>query len=236
MNKKILTLLLSILTLGVLAASLSYILRPQNPGSISVDGMGQVTVVPDRATINIGVHTEADDISEGLNQNTAQANAITAALTKMGIEKKDIQTSNFNVWPNDRYDPITGQVTGRYFAIDNTVNVTVRDLAILGEALNAVVKAGANSIYGITFDVNDRSTAIAEARDLAIKDAQTKAKKIADSSGVSLGKLINVSVYEGYMPTPYGTFDGMSVEAATVPIAAGTLNITMQASLTFAIK
>lgn len=236
MNKNILYLLLGLLTIGVLASSVTYVLRPQDSRTIMVDGTGQVTVVPNIATINIGVHTEAEDITEGLNKNTAQANAITDALTKMGIDKKDIQTSNFNVWPNDRYDPITGQVTGRYFSIDNTVNVTVRDLSILGEALNAVVGAGANSIYGITFDISDRSAAIAEARDLAIKDAQAKAKAIADSSGVSLGKIINVSVFEGYAPVQYRDIGGSMTAESVVPIAAGTLTVTMQATLSFAIK
>ena len=235
MNKTISIILLGLLTIGVLAASVVYIMRPQNARSIIVDGSGQVTIVPDIATINIGVHTEAEDVSEGLTKNTAQANAITSALTEMGIDKKDIQTSNFNVWPSDRYDPMTGQVTGRYFAIDNTVNVTVRDLSMLGDALTAVVNAGANSIYGITFDISDRSAAVAEARDLAIKDAQAKAKAIADSAGVNLGKIINVSVIEGSMPIRFGDFGGMAAEAA-VPIAAGTLTITMQANLTFAIK
>jgi uncharacterized protein len=119
----------------------------------------------------------------------------------------------------------------------NTVNVTVRDLSSLGEVLNAVVEAGANSIYGITFSVEDRSAAVAEARDLAIADAKAKAEAIAASAGVQLGEIISISVYESGMPIPY--YDGMGGawrSEAEVPIAAGTLTITMECNLTYAIQ
>jgi len=40
--------------------------------------------------------------------------------------------------------------------LDNTVYVTLRDISKLGELLDAVVKAGSNSINSIQFDVADR--------------------------------------------------------------------------------
>lgn len=210
---------------------------PESTRSMSVNGIGRVTIVPDIATINIGVRTEAEVVTEALEGNTAQANAIARVLQGMGIEEKDIQTSNFNIYPSDRYDPMTGRVEGRYFVVENTVNVTVRDLSSLGMVLNAVVEAGANSIYGISFNVEDRSAAVAEARQLAIEDAKSKAEAIADAAGVQLGDIINISVYESGMPGPYYDVRGGAFAAeAEVPIAAGSLVITMECNLSYAIK
>lgn len=239
MIKKFSLILFSLVVFGLLAACspAASPVSPESVRSLSVNGVGRVTVVPDMATINVGVRTEADSVTDALDGNTAQANAIARVLQNLGIEEKDIQTSNFNIYPNDRWNPMTGEVEGRYFVVENTVNVTVRELSSLGEVLNAVVEAGANSIYGISFSVEDRSAAVAEARDLAIADAQAKAEAVAASAGVQLGEIISISVYEGSMPFPY--YDGMGggfVAEAAVPIAAGTLTITMESNLSYAIQ
>ncbi len=238
MNKKYSLIFVSLLVMGLLAACVPTTLpaSPENVRSMSVSGTGRVTVVPDIASINLGVHTEAENVKDALDDNTAQANAISEKLKEMGIEEKDIQTSNFNVYPSDRYDPMTGQIQGRYFVVENTVNVIVRDLSSLGEVLSAVVEAGANNIYGISFDVEDRDAAVAEARQLAIQDAKAKAEAIAKDAGVTLGELTNINIYSGSMPiTYYDAKGGAAVEAA-VPIAAGTLSIIMECNLTYEIQ
>lgn len=239
MIKKFSLLFVSLVVLGLLAACspAAAPASPESARSVSVNGIGRVTIVPDMATINVGVRTEAESVTNALDANTAQANAISRVLQSLGIEEKDIQTSNFNVFPNDRWNPMTGEVEGRYFSVENTLNVTVRDLASLGEVLNAAVEAGANSIYGITFSVEDRTAAVSEARDLAIADAKAKAEAIASSAGVQLGEIIYISVYEGAGFYPY--FDGIGGGAAmeaSVPIAAGSLTITMECSMVFEIQ
>jgi len=238
MNKKFNLIIVSLMVLGLLAACspTAAPASPENIRSMSVSGTGRVTLVPDIATINIGVRTEEDSVTDALEGNTAQANAISRVLQDLGVAEKDIRTSNFNVYPADRYDPMTGQVEGRYFVVENTVNVTVRDLSSLGEVLSAVVEAGANNIYGINFDVEDRDAAIAEARQLAIEDAQAKAKAIAEAAGVELGELMNINVYGGITPISYYDAKGGAYSEAAVPVSAGTLTISMECSLTYALK
>jgi len=238
MIKKLSLILFSLVAFGLLAACSPSAVTPENVRSMSVNGIGRVTIVPDIATINIGVRSESEVVTDALDGNTAQANAIARVLKQLGIEDKDIQTSNFNIYPSERYDPMTGQVEGRFFVVENTVNVTVRDLSSLGQVLNAVVEAGANSIYGISFNVDDRSAAVAEARELAIQEAKAKAEVIAEAAGVQLGEIININVYEGSMPVSYYDAKGgaFMAEAAAVPIAAGTLTIIMECNLTYAIK
>ncbi|MFW5714115.1 MAG: SIMPL domain-containing protein [Brevefilum sp.] len=238
MNKKFSLLFIGAVVLGLLAACTPSAAPSgtENIRSMNVSGTGRVTIVPDLATINIGVRTEADEVAEALEGNTAQANAIADVLQEMGVAEEDIQTSNFNVYPSERYDPMTGQVEGRYFVVENTVNVKVRDLSQLGGVLSAVVEAGANNIYGINFSVEDREAATAEARQLAIEDAQAKAQAIADEAGVELGDVINISVSSSNAPLTYFDAKGGAYAEAAVPIAAGTLAITMQADLTYEIQ
>ena len=238
MNKKQYLIIISLIVFSLLAACTPQAAPAgsETIRSVSVSGTGRVKVVPDIATINIGVRTEADLVTEALDGNTAQANAIANVLESLGIAEEDIQTSNFNVYPSDRYDPMTGEVLGQYFVVENTVNVNVRDLSKLGEVLSTAVEAGANNIYGISFDVEDRDAAVAEARQLAIADAQAKAEAIAADAGVELGDLLNISVSTGSAPITYYDAKGGAYAESEVPISAGTLSIVMTCNLSYEIR
>ena len=238
MQKKLTLILVGLMIVGLLAACTTpatTVGKNIYTRSMSVSGTGEVSLVPDIASINIGVHTEADQVADALSNNTAQANAIANVLQGLGVEEKDVQTSNFNVYPSSNYDPMTGQVTGTYFVVDNTVTVIVRDLSKLGDVLTAVVEAGANNIYGITFDVENRDAAVIQARELAIQNAKDKAQEIADAAGVELGDLQSINVYGGTNYVTYYDAKGGAYADSSVPVSAGTLTITMECSLSYEI-
>lgn len=239
MNRKLLVLITSILMAGLLASCSSNPVQvmPATPQrTLNASGTGEIYIVPDIAYINVGIHTEADDVTTALNNNNTQAQAISDALTSMGVDAKDIQTTSFNVSPMTTYAP-DGTVSKKYFAVDNSVYVTVRDLSSLGKLLDTVVKSGANTINGISFDVKDKATVNAQARDLAIQNAIAEAQAIAKAAGVTLGALqsINVStstpIAQSYAPKAYAVGGGGSV-----PVSAGQLTVSVDANLVYEIK
>jgi uncharacterized protein YggE len=196
----------------------------------------EVYVAPDIAYINIGVHTEADTVSAALSENSTQQLSIADALRSLAVDAKDIQTTSFNVYPMTRYDN-TGQITGTYYSVDNTVFVTVRDLSSLGKLLDAVVKSGANTINGISFDIKEKEAALAQARDMAIEKAKAEAEAIAKTAGVKLGTLqsISISTNGGVSPVYEGK-GGAAMNSASVPVSAGQLLISVNAYMTYEIK
>jgi hypothetical protein len=203
--------------------------------TITVTGTGEVVLVPDMAYINVGIHTEAGDVTSAVNSNNRQAKDITEAIIAMGVEEKDIQTSNFNVYSMNRYDDM-GNIAGTNYAVDNTLYIIVRDLPRLSEILDAALVAGANQIYGISFDIANRADAMAQARDLAIKDAEEKALSIANTAGVQLGQVLNISVKNNsYVQTlaGYGMGGGMMDQAASVPVSAGQIVVTANADVVY---
>ncbi len=120
--------------------------------------------------------------------------------------------------------------------MDNTLYIIVRDLTKLSELLDAALGAGANQIYGITFDIADRSGAIARARDLAIQDAEAKAMAVADTAGVALGKLQTINVVNTSYVQPLagsGRGGGAAAETPSVPISAGQIIVTADADLVY---
>lgn len=204
--------------------------------TLSSSGTGEVYLVPDVAYVYVGVRAEADEVSTALSDNNVQANAVAQAVKDMGVEAKDIQTTSFNVYPMQDYAP-DGTISRKYYVVENTVYITVRDLNKLGNLLDSVVTSGANTINGITFDVQDKEAAIAQARDLAIQNAIAEAEAIAQTSGVKLGELQYVSVYTNNNPTTvYDAKGGTMASSSSVPVSAGQMVITANASMTYEIK
>ena len=205
------------------------------PSTINVTGNGQVSIVPDVAYINIGVHSEAPEVTTALDQNNQQAQAIAATLQQMGVADEDIQTTAFNVYPMQEYSPM-GEVTGTKYSVDNTVYVAVRDLSNLGQLLDGVVQAGANTINSITFDATDKDAAYTQARQLAVENARKQAEELAAAAGVEVGEVTAISAYSSGPVTAYDAkvYNGQGGNG--VPTAAGEIVINVDASITFAIR
>jgi len=239
MKKSLLVIVASIMAVMSLAACAGSGQPAGMPNlrTLSASGSGEVYLVPDVAYINVGIRVDADEVSDALSKNNAQANSISEVLQQLGVDKKDVQTSNFNVYPMMDYG-IDGQVSRRYYVVENTVYITVRDLTSLGKLLDAVVRSGANTINGISFDVLDKTTAEAKARDMAIANAKAEAEAIAASAGVKLGNLQSVNVYTGGIAVPMYDAKGIGGAAmdSVVPISAGQLKINVEASVIYEIK
>jgi hypothetical protein len=212
-------------------------LPPQR--TLSVTGSGTVTLTPDIAYINIGVHNEMPTAAEAVTANNTQTQQVIDALKKSGVEAKDIRTTNFSIYPNIQYDPQTNQKIGTTYVVDNTVYVTVRHIDKLGDLLDATVQAGANSINSIQFDVEDKTAAIKQAREEAVKDAKLQAQDLASSSGVALGDLQTVSFFDN-VPQPlmnaFGKGGGGGVAEASVPINAGQMTLSVTVNMTYTIR
>jgi len=201
--------------------------------NMMVGGTGQVTLNPDVAYVYIGVQSQSEDVASSLSENNENAQAISAALSELGIAAEDIQTSSFNIYPQQQYGP-EGQITSTLYVVNNTVYVTVRDLQLLGQLLDVVVRNGANSINGITFDVLDKSSAVSEARRLAIESARSQAEEMAAVAGVTLGELQHMSVYASQPVVPiYEARGGVAADASQIPLSAGQIVIRIEVSATY---
>jgi uncharacterized protein YggE len=232
--------LISILTLALILAACGPAGPGNYPANLYVNGIGTVYLTPDIAYINIGVHTENADAAQAVSANNAKAQAVMAALRGKGVEEKDIQTSNFSIWASQQYNPTTGLMAGTVYMVDNTVSVTVRDLATLPDLLDTAIKAGANNINSIQFDVADKTEALKKARQLAVDNAKALAMELAETSGVKLGNIYNIS-YSESVPTPYYSSMGMGGggEAKAMPeapINPGQMQLTVNVSISYFIK
>lgn len=205
--------------------------------TLNVTGTGKAYLTPDIAYINIGVHTEGKDAAEAVGSNNSQSLKVADALKKFNIDPKDIQTTNFSIFPQQQVDQ-NGKVTGVNYMVDNTVFVTLRDISKLGDVIGAAVNAGANSINSIQYDASDRSSALSEARKAAVNDALAQAKELASASGVTLGDIQTINGYTG-QPVPVFEakgYGGGAAAPATVPVSPGQMVLTLDVNVVFEIK
>jgi hypothetical protein len=137
--------------------------------TITVVGHGSVRIEPDVAQVSIGLETLGESVSDAVEANGAKMTAILDALEAAGIAPEDIQTTNYSVQLDYRPEPMprTGD-TGTeeqpaQYRVSNMVNVTIRDLEKVSETLDAVIEAGANNIWGVSFSLEDSAAAQADA-------------------------------------------------------------------------
>jgi hypothetical protein len=189
--------------------------------TITVVGQGSTFIEPDIARISVGIETAAAMVADAVAENEAQMASILDALEAAGIAEKDIQTTNYSI-SLDRYpEPRLGsseEEAAPVYRVSNMVNVTIRDLERVGEVLDAVIEAGANNIWGVSFTLDDPSIAQADARTDAMADAQERAAALAELAGVELGPVMAVSEVVGG--------SGIAVPVAVERAAAGGSSIS----------
>lgn len=241
MNKKLIILS----AIALMAIGLSACASAAAPGggesgvrSISVNGTGMITLSPDMAIVSIGVQTQGEDAQSAVDENNALVAQINAAMTELGIAEVDLKTTNFSVYPNTRYDD-EGGIGDISYMVNNSVEVTVRDLEIIGDVLADAVGAGANNIHGIQFDVADREAAYAEAMELAIVNARGRAEVLAGAGEVEIKDVHTISTFIGgggiFGGSRNMSFD-MVESAASIPVSPGEMEIVVDVTVVYEIN
>jgi uncharacterized protein YggE len=239
MRTKLLIPTILLITAAVLSAcSGTFQFGQTQPRTINVNGNAQVILAPDIAYISIGVHSEAQSAKDAVANNNTQTQAVIDAIKGQGVDAKDIQTTNFSVYQQTKTGP-NGENQGIIFITDNTVYVTMRDLTKIGAILDASIAAGANSIYGITFDVQNKDSALATGRDQAMADAKAQGEELAKAAGATLGDVQSISYYSN-SPSPI-YYDNKVAAAGvggggSVPISTGQLTLMVSVSVVYGIK
>ena len=216
-----------------------------NQTGITVIGEGKVTAAPDMATINVGVATTGDTAKAAMDANAVKMTEVKNKLLALGVAEKDIRTSGLSVTPvynnGNRVMPgVPGQVeqppaiTG--YQANNNVVVVVNDLKQAATILDGVVSVGANSVSGLQFGLKDDSTLRQQALAEAVKQAQQKAKAMADAMGVKIGGIISAQEGSSVVPVKMSVPAAAMASDVATPISPGELTVTAQVQVTYSFQ
>lgn len=229
-------LLLAAAVMPSLGSHTALAVDPTSPveHTISVSGTGRVVLSPDVADLSLGVSLTRPTAAAAREAAAGAMTKVVDAIKKGGVADKDIQTSSLSLQPvYDYSNNGQGKLTG--FQLTNIVSVTVHNLDSVGDLVDAAVAAGATSVNGVSFRVEDPTAAEAQARTAAVKDARTKADALASAAGVTIVGVSSISESSAGLPYPQPYAVAAPAKDASTPIQPGTSEVDVTVSITYRI-
>lgn len=206
--------------------------QTQKMTTFDVSGEGKVVVVPDEATLQLGVTDQGRNLKTVQQSINMKMEQVGKSLKGMGIDEADIKTTGYNVYSDY-------QEEGLYRA-QASLSVKIRDLDKVSEALDLVGTLGLDNVSGPVFGLSDQimEKTTREAREMAIEKAKNKASELADLSGMKLGRIVNISEGgNGGYPVPMYSRDmavSSTMEAKVeTPVEAGSSEVVVNVTLSY---
>lgn len=207
--------------------------------TVTVSGTGRAIVTPDRFTFSVGVQTVGATVDDAVAENNRRVASVIAALKKAGAQDKDIQTSQFSIYPQQDYQQgKLPRILG--YQVSNNISVRSDKVGDAGRLLGIAVAAGVNHASGLNFEVSDPARGRDQGLRSAFDDARAKASLLAQAAGRTLGRAISISegVRDGEPPPrPMARTMAMEAQVASdVPVESGTQEVTYTVTATFELR
>lgn len=222
-------LLAATLSLAALAPALAET-RP----TLTVTGTGSVATTPDLATVSLGLTTTGATATEAMSANSDALTAVIAQMKAAGVEDRDIQSSSLSLNPNWVMNASSTASEVQGYVATNIVTVRIRDLAQTGAVLDAAIADGANTLNWLTLGLQNPRPHEDAARRAAVADAVAIATLLSEAAGTKLGPILSIQEGGGPEPMPGAMFRTMA-DAASMPVEAGSVDVTASVTMVFAI-
>ena len=202
---------------------------------ITVTGEGMVTGTPNQLVLSMGVQVNGSSVSAALGQANQAVRRVTGALRARGVAAKDLQTADFNIYPNYQGN---SQVPVSY-GVNETLTATLNQLSRAGSQIQAAIAAGGNAVTvdNVSLNLTDTSQLLATARANAVKDAKAKATQFAAALGERLGPVISITPTQQSVPEPlFAAVNDQSATkaAASVPVSPGRQQVSVSITVVYA--
>jgi uncharacterized protein YggE len=199
---------------------------------IVVSGSGSITLPPDVASVSGSIQTNSANAADAVGRNNAIYERVVAALTKLGIARADVSLAGYNVSYNPKPPKPETDVTYGYSVARDFV-VKVRDIAKAGGVVDACTGAGATSIGGVNFGLNDERSAQARATVKAVDDARAKAEALAAAAHLHVSGIKSINLGGGPIyPTAKMALSAAMGQAPT-QFDTSSVSVTVNVEMTF---
>ena len=191
--------------------------------TISVTGNAVILVPADTATVRLGVTESSQNVLDAQQAMNAKIETLRAALIENGIDAADINTDRLNIYTNYSYDSGVESISG--YTASSTLSVVTKDMDMAGTIIDVAFAAGANTLNGINFSVEDTESIMNDAYINAMKDARAKAELLAGAEGLTLSSVKSIAQGNSY------SYDSMSNTVTYEAAAKGSASTFVQAAL-----
>ncbi len=205
---------------------------------ITLEADAHVTATPDIAMTTIGMIATGETVSMAQEANTVVMNQLTEQLLEFGIDEADIQTANYNIYPQYNYTSEEGRILDGY-EVSQSVTVKIRNIENAKNVIALAGEVGANSVSGLQFTIDERDVYRNEARNEALEKVYEKAGALSRALGVNIVGVASYNEYEGGAGPVYSSYKELDYGyggASTPDIQAGSTDVNMHVSVTFEIR
>lgn len=198
--------------------------------TVTASGQATVSAQPDQAKIDVNVVTQGATAQEASASNATQVTAVTAALSKLLGAAGDIKTVNYFVGPVYK-NSTTGPPVIAGFSASSTVQVTIRNLTFAGAVIDTATQAGATSVGGLRFELQNSEPLKLQALRMATVQAKTHADAIASGLGRTTGAVL--TVLEGGGPSIGPIIaTGIAAPTTSTPVTPGLIDVQASVAMT----
>jgi uncharacterized protein len=212
--------------------------EPSRAHFVRASGEAVIHAKPDRAEITIGVASRASSAQAAASKNAEESSQVQAAIKQALDGGGDVKTSGYSLSP--QYDYSNGhapRLTG--YEANNTVNVTIDRLPLLGKIIDAATGTGATNINGISFTLKDDSAIRQRALSEAATKARANAEALARALDVHVTGLLAAEPTEMPVVRPlaksFQAAPAMAMRAET-PIEAGDVDVRATVTVTLEVR
>lgn len=196
-------------------------------------GTGKATAIPNTATLSLGVTKTSASVTTAQDQVNSAVNKIITDIKNLGIDEKDIKTTNYNVYPSYDYSSERQTITG--YTVTQTLEIKTKPIDKANRTVDLATASGANIIGGITFTLDDieRKKLEDAARKEAVANAKEKAQSLASAAGILLGRIIDVQESDARPPITFRTMEQQaapSEDQTILPTGENVIEITVTLS------
>lgn len=195
----------------------------QQQNMLTVTEEGSIQAQPDIAVVTLGTRTENKQATVAQTENTAIISSLIQSLQQLGISPNDIQTIDYHI--DMQYDYIDGKQILRGYQVIHLLEITIKQIKQTGALIDAAVNSGANVVSNIRFTLSQQEVYYNQALALALKNAQHKARVVADTLKVTLNEIpIKITeISQTIPPSPYQVASFTKTEGT--PMMPGQIQI-----------
>ena len=156
--------------------------------TISVTGDASLKAANDTARVGFVVEGRGPTAAVALRNSSTRLRRVLGALKRVGVADRDLRTRSVSV---ARRRDRRGRKLPGYIARGG-VTAVVRDVTQTGAVIDGGVAAGATSVSGPSFFIDDPQALLRRALVVAFRDARAKAAQLAAEAGLTLGGAISI--------------------------------------------
>ncbi len=213
---------------------------------VTAQGYSSLSAQPDEVSVYLNIETKGATAQEAKDKHSEIADKAITELLKLGFERKEIQTINYQIYPE--YDWSSGTQKQKGYIASQQIVVETKEFDKVADIVDASVNAGA-LVSSINFELSDERQSEYKTQVLqeAGKDAEKKAEATAAGLGKKLGRLVSVSSQDFYYPGPMAYYsksgestsissDNAEAQRAAMNIAPSDIDVTASISVQYKLR